>query len=81
MLKCIRYVGSHRVFKSPSNNALAQSGWSGGIVLPETWRKTLSAQLENISWKQARSDVEPFLLSSDESSLLTKENLEKLLRG
>lgn len=63
------------------NNALAQSGWSGGIVLPETWRKTLSAQLENISWKQARSDVEPFLLSSDESSLLTKENLEKLLRG
>ncbi len=63
------------------NNALAQTGWSGGKVLPETWRKTLHTHLENISWKQVLADVEPFLLSSDESSLLTRENLEKLLRS
>lgn len=63
------------------NNALKQTGWSGGTVLPETWRKVLHTHLKHISWKQALADVEPFLLSSEESSLLTRENLEKLLPG
>jgi len=63
------------------NNALEQTGWSGGTIRPETWRKTLLAHLENISWKQALADVEPFLLSQQESSLLTRENLNRLLGG
>lgn len=62
------------------NNALAQTGWTGGKVLPETWHQTLGEHLEHISWKDARADVEPFLLSPDESSLLTKANLDKLLK-
>lgn len=62
------------------NHALTQTGWEGGKVLPVTWRKTLRSHLENISWKQALADVEPFLLSPDESSLLTKVNLVKLLQ-
>lgn len=61
------------------NNALAQTGWSGEKVRPETWRRTLHAHLESISWKQVRADVEPFLLSPDESSLLARKNLDRLL--
>lgn len=61
------------------NNALEQTGWSGGVVTLDTWRKTLHTHLENISWKQALADVEPFLISPEESSLLTNENLTRLL--
>jgi predicted nucleotidyltransferase component of viral defense system len=63
------------------NNALAQTGWTGGKVLPETWRKTLHDHLENISWKQALADVEPFLISPEEITLLTSKNLAQLLKG
>jgi len=34
-----------------------------------------------IPWKQALSDVEPFLSSQQENSLLTRENLDRLLGG
>jgi len=61
------------------NNALAQTGWSGGKVLPQTWRETLHSHLEAISWKQALADVEPFLTSPKEGTLLTRENLNRLL--
>jgi hypothetical protein len=61
------------------NNALEQTGWSGGVVTPDTWRNTLRKHLERISWKQALADVEPFLISPEERSLLTSENLVRLL--
>jgi hypothetical protein len=61
------------------NNALAQTGWNGPHMTPETWRKTLRNSLKNISWEKTLADVEPFLLSQQESTLLTRENLERLL--
>jgi len=63
------------------NNALAQTGWSGQRLTPENWRTILHTHLREIPWKQALADVEPFLLSQHESSLLTRENLDRLLGG
>ncbi len=63
------------------NNALEQTGWSGPRLTLEIWREILRARLKVIPWKQARADVEPFLLSQQESVLLTRENLEQLLGG
>jgi len=61
------------------NNALAQTGWRGPHLNPENWREVLQAHLKGINWKKARADVEPFLISQQESALLTRENLERLL--
>jgi hypothetical protein len=63
------------------NNALAQTGWAEPFLTPDTWRPTLRAHLSGIAWDQAVTDVEPFLLSRQESVLLTRENLERLLSG
>jgi hypothetical protein len=48
-------------------------------VTPKTWRETLRTRLKDIPWEQVQKDVEPFLLSQQESALLTWENLKKLL--
>ncbi len=61
------------------NNALAQTGWSGPLVTPETWRETLRTRLKDIPWERVQKDVEPFLLSQQESALLTRKNLDQLL--
>jgi hypothetical protein len=61
------------------NNALEQTGWSNPQLTSDTWRKTVQAHLMEIPWKQALADVEPFLLSPLELSLLTQENLTHLL--
>jgi hypothetical protein len=63
------------------NNALTQTSWGGPRLTPKTWRKTLHARLREISWEKALADVEPFLSSQQESALLTRENLERLLGG
>ena len=61
------------------NNALAQTGWSGSRLTLKTWRETLRLHLMEIPWKQVVADVEPFLISREESALLTRENLDRLL--
>ena len=61
------------------NNALAQTGWSGPHLTPENWRGALQVHLVEVPWKRVLADVEPFLLSRQESSLLTRENLDRLL--
>jgi hypothetical protein len=49
-------------------------------VLQQTdWRGALHDHLVEIPWKRVLADVEPFLLSLQESSLLTRENLDRLL--
>jgi hypothetical protein len=63
------------------NHALAQTGWIEPPLTSHTWRPTLLLHLQEISWEQARADVEPFLISRQESSLLTRANLERLLDG
>lgn len=49
------------------------------MLTDETWRDALSARLAEVSWPQALSDVEPFLESGADISLLTPENLHSLL--
>ena len=61
------------------NNALEQTGWRDPRLTPENWRGILHAHLMDIPWKQVLADVEPFLLSQQESSLLSRENLDRLL--
>jgi Nucleotidyl transferase AbiEii toxin, Type IV TA system len=61
------------------NNALTQTGWSGTLVTPENWRKALRTRLKDIPWEQVQNDVEPFLLSRQETALLNRKNLDQLL--
>ena len=61
------------------NNALVQTGWSGARLTPETWRGVIRDRLKDIPWKQVQADVEPFLVSQQESALLTRKNLDQLL--
>jgi hypothetical protein len=63
------------------NNALRQTGWSGSRLTPGTWRENLRAHLRKIPWKKVLADVEPFLVSQQESALLSRENLDRLLGG
>jgi hypothetical protein len=61
------------------NNALVQTGWSEPRLTKETWRETLRIRLKDIPWQQAQADVEPFLLSQQESALFNRKNLDQLL--
>jgi hypothetical protein len=63
------------------NNALKQTSWSGPHLTPDTWRETLRARLREIPWRQTLADVEPFLISQEETALLSRENLDRLLSG
>jgi predicted nucleotidyltransferase component of viral defense system len=62
------------------NNALAQTGWQGPPVTPETWRPLVAQRVEMLDWKQVVADVEPFLERPADIALLTRENLLSLLR-
>ena len=61
------------------NNALKQTNWTGSNVTAENWRAIVRAQIESSSWDQVLDDVRPFLAAPQESQLLTKENLLRLL--
>jgi hypothetical protein len=63
------------------NNALTQTGWSGPSLTPGNWREILQTRLKDIPWVKVQADVEPFLLSLQESALLTRENLDQLMKG
>jgi hypothetical protein len=61
------------------NNVLQQTGWSGSLLTPETWREAVRKRLHAISWDQTVADVRPFLASDADAALLTRENLRRLL--
>jgi hypothetical protein len=61
------------------NNALQQTGWSGRLLAPETWREAVRERLHSASWDQAVADVRPFLEPGADAALLTPENLRRLL--
>ena len=60
-------------------NALVQTGWRGPEITAESWARVVSEYLETIDWERAAEDVRPFLEKPGEASLLTRENLIKLL--
>jgi len=61
------------------NNALQQTGWSGALLAPQTWREAVRERLHSASWEQAAAGVRPFLASGADAALLTPENLRQLL--
>ena len=62
------------------NAALAQTGWEGPIVTGENWRNLMINQLGKFNWDETIKDVRPFLERPEDAALITRENLESLLR-
>jgi len=56
-------------------NALAQTGWKGPEVGPETWRGILLDRVASLDWPAVVSDVEPFLEDPRDRRLLDREML------
>ncbi len=61
------------------NNALAQTYWQDAALTERNWRDNLRNRIEQLEWRNVRSDVAPFLERADELELLTRENLLQLL--
>lgn len=60
------------------NNALAQTGWTGGTLTANSWRGILRERLQALAWENVQNDVRPFLEPSVNPEILTRENLLKL---
>lgn len=63
------------------NNALRQTGWHGEVLNEENWRQAVLQRLQAVSWKRAVDDVRPFLEPGVDPNVLSRENLERLLRA
>ncbi len=61
------------------NNALNQTGWTGSAVKAENWREIVRSKVGSLPIKQALEDVHPFLEPGEDVSLLTKDNILRLL--
>ncbi len=61
------------------NNALRQTGWRGEPITMDNWREVIKERLENLSWDKVVDDVRPFLESTVDIGLLTRENIMQLL--
>jgi hypothetical protein len=57
------------------NNALRQTGWSGGPLTEDTWRPVLRERLQALDWEQVAADARPFLAPGTDPNLLTLENV------
>ena len=62
------------------NAALAQTGWQGPAVTAENWRSLLAERGHAFNWEAARADVQPFLERQADAALITRENLESLVK-
>ena len=63
------------------NNALRQTGWTGGTLDEVAWRLAVAARLREANWDQAVADVRPFLEPNVDVSLLAPESLTRVLVG
>ncbi|MBL7202422.1 MAG: nucleotidyl transferase AbiEii/AbiGii toxin family protein [Anaerolineae bacterium] len=61
------------------NNALRQTGWSGGLLADDIWRPVLRERLQAMDWEQVTADVRPFLAPGTDPGLLTLENLLRVV--
>jgi hypothetical protein len=61
------------------NNALQQTGWTGGPLTEDNWRKAVRSQLQTVAWERVVSDVRPFLEPGADPTLLTLENMTRVL--
>jgi hypothetical protein len=61
------------------NNALRQTGWTDGPLTTETWRVAVAARLPEQRWPNVLADVSPFLEPSADLTILTLDNLHRLI--
>ncbi len=61
------------------NNALRQTGWSGPELSEDNWRSLVRERIDTMSWQAVVDDVRPFLDTTADAHLLTRENLDRLL--
>lgn len=61
------------------NNALKQTGWQGGIITRDNWRRETALRISEYIWGRVIADVRPFLEKEEDLKMLTKENILKLL--
>jgi hypothetical protein len=61
------------------NNALQQTGWTGGELTASNWREVMRDCVRQLDWGKVMADVRPFLEPGTDSQLLTRENLLRAL--
>jgi predicted nucleotidyltransferase component of viral defense system len=61
------------------NHALQQTGWPGSKLTEDNWREVLRHRLQTLTWDRVVADVRPFLESETDVSLLTRENVMRVL--
>ncbi len=74
---------SDRTWPEPNivllNNALAQTGWGGGEMTRDNWRKEIALRIRQYDWPNVVNDVRPFLERQEDLELLNEQTLIKLL--
>ena len=61
------------------NNALRQTDWKVDYPTEDNWRELVRTRLQALAWDQVPADVRPFLHPTAEVSLLTFENVMRVL--
>lgn len=61
------------------NNALTQTHWPGKALSGDAWRTAVRRHLRGVDWDRAVADVRPFLPSDTAPSILTRENIMRVL--
>jgi hypothetical protein len=61
------------------DNALQQTGWTGGHLTEDHWREAVRSRLQTVAWERVVSDVRPFLEPGADPALLTLENMMRVL--
>jgi hypothetical protein len=62
------------------NNALRQTGWEGRPLNQRNWHRAVREKVQDVAWDRVQDDVRPFLGPGADPSVLTKNNLLRLLR-
>lgn len=61
------------------DNALRQTGWTEPSPSEANWREMVRKRLQALAWDRVVADVRPFLEPAADLSLLTRENVMRLL--
>jgi predicted nucleotidyltransferase component of viral defense system len=61
------------------NNALRQTNWTGPELRESNWRALIRKKIDTMNWKNIVNDARPFLDTTAEPALLTKDNLDRML--
>jgi len=61
------------------NNALRQTGWTGGDLTSSAWRDAVRRRLRVLAWEQGVADVRPLLEPGADPGLLTLDNVMRVL--